>query len=224
MKELPRTVRNAYILAASVFLVSIFGMGQAAPDNWLIVSGDGTGPLNRRTTHEDLVRIYGGGNVVERDGIDGMSGDTVYATVLFPDDAERTIEIQWRDSGKKAPAVVTVRGGKSRWHTVHGISLGTSLKDLEHLNGRPFHMCGFGWDYSGTITSWEKGQLTPELDAWNGSGALLRIDSAPRSDISEKEMLEVTGDRDFSSHYPIMQKLNPKVYEMTWNFSSFEQK
>lgn len=215
---------SIFRLAIFVFLVATMGFGQASPDRWLIVSGDSIGPLNRRRTHQDLIRIYVGGNIVERDGIDGMSGDMVYATVLFPDDAERTLEIQWRDSGKKAPAFMTVRGGNSRWHTVHGISLGTSLKDLEQLNGRPFFMCGFGWDYSGTITSWEKGQLAAELDAWHGGGALLRIDTAPSSDVSEKEMLEVSGDRGFSSHHPIMQKLNPTVYEMTWNFPSTEQK
>jgi hypothetical protein len=211
-------------LAGFILWVTTLGLGQSAPDPWLIVTSGVEGPLNLHTTHSELLRVYGKANVTERDGIEGFSGDMEYVTVLFAKDPERAIEIIWRDEEKKTvPAFVTVRGCKTRWHAARGISLGTSLKDLERLNGQSFKLAGFGWDYSGTVTSWENGALAVELDGGHGR-VLVRLDSPPRSDTSEKEMLDVSGDRDFSSQHQAMQKLNPKAYEVMWEFPSWEQK
>jgi len=212
-----RCLRNHLVpwLARCVLLATVSGFGQAAPDPWLIPAGGQKGLLNAHTSREDLVRVFGAANVVDQD-VDVGEGETQPGTVLFPGDSKRAIEILWKDPSKKtAPAFLTVRGLASRWKTAHNISLGTSLKELERINGRPFHLTGFRWDDPGTITSWENGVLATELVAGRGR-ILLRLDSPPRSDVTEKEDLEVAGDRDFSSHHPVMQKINPRVYEMTW--------
>ena len=121
-----------------------------------------------------------------------------YVTALYPNDPERAIEIVWRDGENKTiPESITIRGCKSRWKTVHGISLGISLKQLEELdNGRPFALAGFGWDYSGQITSWENGSLAADLDGGYGQIRIL-LDSPERHDVSEKELQDVSGDRSF---------------------------
>lgn len=36
---------------------------------------------------------------------------------------------------------------------------GTSLKELQRLNGKPFRLFGFSWDYGGLVESWQKGRL-----------------------------------------------------------------
>ena len=203
--------------------ISLCAFGQTEADPWLIVPEGGKGPLTQHTTHEDLVRAFGAGNIAEQDGIEGMSGDMVYVTVLFPDDPERKIEIQWRSPEKTVPAFVTVSGDKSRWKATRNISLGISLKQLEQLNGKAFRLTGFEWDYSGTILSWENGSLAAGLDGGHGR-VLIRLGSPPRKDISEKELDEVAGDKPFSSHHPVMQKINPTAYEITWEFPSWEQK
>ncbi len=118
---------------------------------------------------------------------------------------------------------MTIKGNQSRWKTAHGVSLGVCLKQFESRNGRPFKLTGFGWDYSGTTTSWENGSLAVELDGGHGR-LLIRLDSPPRKDISDKELEEVAGDRDFSSQHPVMQKLNPSAYQVVWDFPSWEQK
>jgi hypothetical protein len=127
-------MQNRNILAGFILWVTTLGFGQSPPDPWLIVTSGVEGPLNRHTTHSELLRVYGKANVTERDGIEGFSGDMEYVTVLFAKDPARAIEIIWRDEEKKTvPAFVTVRGFKTRWHAARGISLGTSLKDLERL-------------------------------------------------------------------------------------------
>ena len=102
---------------------------------------------------------------------------------------------------------------------MHSISLGTSLKELEHLNGRPFRLAGFAWDYSGTVLSWDKGSLAEEFDGGNGR-LLLRLDPRSDSDVPQAEQSQVMGDGDFSSDHPVMQKLNPRVYQVIWQFPS----
>jgi hypothetical protein len=169
-------------------------------------------------TRQDLVRIYGAPNVIDQD-VDTGEGETELGTVVFPKDSERSIEILWQDPEKKTlPASAQIEGAKSLWKTVHNISLGTSLRDLERLNGRPFKLAGFGWDYSGTVTSWENGALAAELDGGHGR-VILRLDSStPQA--ADKDVAQVVGDRDFSSHHPVMQKLNPTAYQIIWVFGS----
>jgi hypothetical protein len=35
----------------------------------------------------------------------------------------------------------------------------SALRQLRKLNGKPFVLLGIGWDYSGTVVSWEGGKL-----------------------------------------------------------------
>jgi hypothetical protein len=120
---------------------------------------------------------------------------------------------------------MTIRGEKSRWKTVRNVSLGTSLKQLEQINGQPFHLTGYDWDYPGTVTSWANGSLAAELDGGHGR-VLIRLNSPPKRwrNITTKEQDEVSGDRDFSSNNPVLQKLNPSAYEIIWEFPAWEQK
>jgi hypothetical protein len=206
-------------LAGFVFLATMPGFGQAAADPWLILVSGEKGAINAHTTRQDLVRIYGASNVVDKD-VDVSEEETEAGTVVFPKDPQRSIEIRWKDPDKKTlPAFVQIEGDTSRWKTVHNISLGTTLKELERLNGRPFHLAGFGWDYSGTVSSWNKGSLAAELDGEHGH-LLLRLGPPADTHVPEEEQSQVLGDSDFSSDHPVMQKLNPKVYQIMWGFPS----
>lgn len=100
-------------------------------------NGDG-GPINFRVTRADLVQRYGAANVADQEAAVG-EGDTDIATVLFPKDPERRIEIFWQDHDKQAyPSSATISGKVSRWHAVHGISLGILYSELARINGKPF--------------------------------------------------------------------------------------
>jgi hypothetical protein len=154
--------------------------------------------------------------VVDKDVSVG-EGQIEPGTILFPGDAQGSVEILWRDPEKKTePGFLTIRGWASRWKTEHNISLGTSLKELEQLNIRPLHLAGFDWDDSGTITSWENGSLAAELN--RGHGRVILRFSCSGADTTKGEPSEVLGDRDFSSHHPVMQKMNPTVGKIVWEF------
>jgi len=66
-------------------------------------------------------------------------GEIQPLTVLFAGDPQRRIELLWKDPGDKTePAFATIQGKASRWHALHGISLGTTLPVLERIHGPPF--------------------------------------------------------------------------------------
>src|SRR5260221_1158601 len=200
--------RGACNLAGFFFLAIALGVGQATPDPWLLLASSDKGAINGHTTREELVRAYGKANVVDHD-VDVGEGETQLGTVIFPNDPKRSIEILWQDPDKKTrPSSAQIQGEASLWKAPRGISLGTSLKHLEQFNGKPFQMAGFGWDYSGTVKSWENGSLATELDGEHGR-VIVRLDSRPGTEVSQDEQNQVMGDRDFSSHHPVMQKLNP---------------
>lgn len=209
---------NKLIAALGIFLCCLVSVatGQPKPEDWLIVPGGASGPITASTTRAGLAARYGEANVVDQN-IDVGEGEMKPGTLLFPKDPQRSLEILWKDPKTKlSPKFLTVHGKASLWKTVHEISLGTSLKELEHINGQPFVLSGFGWDYSGTVTSWKSGVLEKELQA-NGR-VTLRLDTEDETAVERSDMDQVVGDRDFSSAHPVMQKINPRVYEIIWVF------
>jgi len=212
-----KTTGKAYSVGGFFVLAAVLAIGQATPDPWLVLASSDKGPINGHTTREELVRAYGKANVVDRD-VDIGEGEIQPGTVIFPNDPKRSIEILWRDPVKKTqPSSAQIQGDASLWKASHGISLGTSLKQLEQFNGKPFQMAGFGWDYSGTVMSWENGSLATELDGEHGR-VIVRLDCRPGGNVSQDEQNQVMGDGDFSSHHPVMQKLNPVAYQIIWVF------
>jgi hypothetical protein len=159
------SVRNECFLwlAAILLVLPAAAFGQGESDPWLILTNGEKGPINARTTRGDLVRLYGADDVIDR-GVDTGEdeGGTATGTVLFPNDPTRKVEILWRDYEKKAdPSRVTISGKTSHWHAVHGVSLGSSYKELERLNGRPFPISD--GEQGSVVLSWNKGLLETEL-------------------------------------------------------------
>jgi hypothetical protein len=206
-------------LAGCVLLTALSGFGQAAPDPWLILASGEKGSINAHTTREDLVRMFGAANVIDQD-VDIGEGEVVTGTLLFPKDPERQIEVLWKDPDKKTePESASVRGNKSRWHAVHGISLGTTSAELEHINGRPFRwtLMNDGTDMAQELISWRGGLLEREFQ---GDGrVILLLEYSPTKGAKQR------GPSDFSrdSDNPVMRAQNPHISEISWVFPSKTQ-
>jgi hypothetical protein len=179
---------------------------------WRIVPGRSTSAVTVETSEADLRRRYGAGSV-ESTRIQIGEGETMAGTVIYPGDSLRRAEIIWQDSlNRRPPARVILRGSQSRWQVNHGISLGTSLEELERLNGRPFTLAGFGWDYAGVVTDWNGGALDSAL-----AGVKLYLDPGP-AQYESAPYSQVLGDRDYSSALPAMRQLNPRVTQIFVDF------
>jgi hypothetical protein len=185
---------------------------ESAGSEWRIVPTGSAGPLTRETSEAGL-RQHFGATAVDSSRIPVGEGETMPGTVLYPGDSLRQAEIVWQDSVKRQrPARIILRGNRSLWQVGRGISLGTSLQELERLNGRPFILAGFGWDYSGVVTDWKGGALDSLL-----ASVKLYLDPGP-SQYESATYSQVLGDRDYSSSLPPMQQLAPRVYQIFVDF------
>ncbi len=178
-------------------------------EDWSIEPGARLGSVPWGGSEQELIRAFGAANV--RDTLIAMGeGATAPGAIVYPDDPQRRIEIVWGDPGaKRNLSRVILRGDRSRWTLAPGVSLGTSLRELEEKNGRPFRLTGFGWDYAGAVISWQGGELDSALT--RGVHIYLMPRSEPRAG---PEYSRLQGDREFPSSHPAMQELNPRVYQI----------
>ena len=165
------------------------------------------------TTPESLVAVFGEANVVTKH-LHAGEGFYEDGTVIFPGTRDE-VEVLWQKPRLGgAPRIVRTRGNQGSWETPLGLRVGLDLRTIERINRRPFRLAGFGFDYAGTVTSWEGGHLEEPPSALCRVWARLSPDH-PSDDVElEREYLRVRGDKTFSSGHPSMQLLNPKVREL----------
>jgi hypothetical protein len=174
-------------------------------DEWLLAPRTSNAAVSDSTSEAELRERFGDAQV-DTTRIELGEGETAPGTVLFPKDSLRRMEIIWQDTATRSlPSRIILRGERSHWHVGPGISLNTSLADLERLNGQPFTLAGFGWDYAGVITSWNGGALDSSL-----AQVKLYLDPGPMQYGSEPYS-QLLGDKDYASNLPAMKQLSPKV-------------
>ena len=85
-----------------------------------------------------------------------------------------------------------------------------SLSEVEAVNGKPFALYGFSWDYGGTATDWKNGKLA----ATPGDCTLLIV-FAPAGNASKAALNRVSGDTQFSSSSKSMLAVKPSVQKLS---------
>lgn len=191
-------------LLLALLLVLLAAPAHSAPRSTLSC----TGPFARAASHAGIVKVFGAANVTsERVGVG--EGEMERATVVFARDKARRLEIFWRDAKRRRglAELRTVPG--SRWRMPQGVALGQSLAEVETLNGKPFLLSGFGWDYGGTTTDWQGGALGKQD---GGCRLMLRFEQRKTTDA------DIDGERDFSSDDKGMRSAEPAVEEISLRF------
>ena len=203
-------IRLAALIAALATSVSVMpSLAPAAPqpaDGKNVLQCDGA--FARDSSHAKLVQAFGKSSVAFMD-VDGAEGDKVKATVVYPDEPRRRVEVLWHDEkARSRPATVRV-GYKSQWRTVRGLRIGSELADVEKINGRPFKLLGFDWDYGGRVADWMGGTL-----AAVAGGCDFRLAFNPWADAPDAARDKVSGDKEFLSTDPNMRASKPTVSEI----------
>ena len=214
------------LIAAALLCVPMAAQAPPPANDWTIVPGLRVGPITASTVREDLSRFFPK-EAVEDDEIELDEGMLQAATLIYKNDPSRSLAISWNGKGPQAhPRQVFVchglRRGACRWQTSGGIQIGTHLAQLEAMNGGPFTISGFGFNYGGNVLSWDGGKLA-KLDC--PGRLVLTLDgehSGPAryaAPMTAEEVHAVRGDRAISSSTPAMRKLNPAVVGILFQFA-----
>lgn len=188
------------LLAATAFLVmAACSPEPPASENLRIVLGKSAGPITAGTTREQLVKIYGADNVADTEFPIG-EGETVPATVVFPGTAREATVIWSPGNNSKKVDRVVITGDE--WSLPEGIRHGDALEAVEEINGGPFMIYGFGWDYGG-VGYFKGGQLDRKVQIWFRPG----MEEGP-------DYEKVLGDSLFNSADPHMRAVNPRIAEV----------
>lgn len=150
-------------------------------------------------TPATLAERFGAKNI-SVESRNGAEGDTYEATIVFANDPTNRLEIGWDLDGQRLATVSVVDAG-TQWRGSEGYTIGTSLADVERMNGRTFQLYGFGWDYGGWVSNWNQGALhyAPTCRA--------QMQFAPRG----REDVNAMGDREFPSSDTAMRAADPAV-------------
>jgi hypothetical protein len=201
------TMRKLFFPLITVILVTGATAASAQDGDFLIVPGERVGRITADASEDSLRTIYGDDRVEPALVAMGEGFVCKGSRILF--DNDEFLEITWLDTeAKTAPAAVYVNGAS--WRTGDGIGLGISLRELEAINGKPFRLAGFSWDYGGTIISWGSGRLEDRIP----KTLLVLIPDGEAYERVGPEAGQVDGDIEFSSGHPVMQKLNPLLVRL----------
>lgn len=146
------------------------------------------------TQPADLARIYGAGNV-RYDKVHLAEGEYRSGAYIYRGTANE-LQVGFTADGKK---IEFIRIPGNGWKTKDGIRVGTTLAELERINGGPFKFYGFGWDNGGAVMS---GGMLPR-------GIVITL--APTRNRESRQAQRVMGDSVFSSRHPALKSLGVVV-------------
>lgn len=168
-----------------------------AADNTIIL-GKRVGLIKPGMTAADIEKAYGKTNLKNMD-LPGPEGSTFPGAKLF-EGTERELEIVWDPEKEDKKVVFDVRVLGTAWKFENGLKAGMTIEEVEKINGKPFKVAGFSWDYGG-YANFEGGKL--------GGKVSLRFN--PSTD-EIPDYLQ--GDKELSSTDKKLRAVKPVVEEM----------
>jgi len=166
-----------------------------------------SGTFAKDSSHLKLAMTYDSKNISFTD-VDA-NGTKVPASVLFPKDPKRRLEVWWANPAARSDTYLIVINGKSDWSAPGGLRLGLNLAQIEKLNHKPFKLKGFDKDGTATVSDWDGGMLA-SLPGGCKSGVSLRADPKVAADT----IAALAADKEYSSADPEMRAVKPAVSEI----------
>jgi hypothetical protein len=113
---------------------------EVAPD--LTITCQGIGQVSFQRSRAELEALFS--SEVWDFGYNEM--DEVYFTSLFPDQPEEVL-IEWLTGEPDSPpAMISINRAGSPYQFENGVKIGTSIQELNNLNGRPFRFDAFSYE------------------------------------------------------------------------------
>src|SRR4051812_24904057 len=199
--------RNSSVrIACVVLLAGCPAFAQNAPSAGPITCST---PVAAIDSAESLVRRYGKEAKIDDRLSTGLEDMTYKGLVLYPRAPESRIELAFTDDEKmnRVSSVSLIDSKTSRWN-VAGVTLGSTLADVQKINGGPFLMREFLTDGGGFVITWKDGVLGRPLPG--GCAVAMRFGKG-------EDMKAPAGDK-ISSDNVKLRKWGPVVEQITVHF------
>jgi hypothetical protein len=165
------------------------------------------GVFAKESSHVKLATFFGA-DVVQWTQVDGPEGSKLNASVLYPRDPKRRLEVLWNSEASRSDTQLIVINGQSSWTGPKGLKLGLPLAAIEKLNKKPFSLHGFSGEDGGLVTSWESGALSTLP---GGCKVSLRFTPNPKAPPADPS---VASDKPVLSSASALKPLSLKVTEI----------
>lgn len=168
------------------------------------------GVFRQDATLADIEAAFGKENVVTGE-VPGPEGTTMIATTIYPSDPQRKMEVRWWDEENvKFFAGVTLAEGDTG---PHGVKVGMPIEEVEAINGEPFGLFGFFWDYGGGA-GFDSGVLSQIP-----GGCYLNVRLSPtRENLPDDLYLKISGDVELRSDMPELREAKVAVWEVNLGY------
>ncbi|QZE13489.1 hypothetical protein K4L44_13025 [Halosquirtibacter laminarini] len=140
-----------------IVLVGLFILSSCSKNQTNLITSNAIGKVKITMSHGDLEQNFKKENL--KDFIDEGSGANM-TEIKFPNQ-KNNLTIIWKDNKKSAIYSISTRQDGSTWKTAQGVHVGSTLSEIEKLNGKGFEIIGYeiDRDLAGTVTSWNEGKL-----------------------------------------------------------------
>ena len=166
-----------------------------------------SGAFAKDSTHMKLMQAFQPKNV-EYGEVAGAGGTKLNATVLFPKDPKRHLEVLWQNEAARSDTSLIVITGQSIWTGPKGLKLGLTLAALEKLNGKAFRLSGFDQPDGSAVLDWQDGALA-SLPGGCKVGVKLAADRKAAA-----EALAAAAGKEFGSDDAAVRAVKPTVAEI----------
>ncbi len=185
-----------------------------APDprlDFTIVPGERVGLLTKdHCSKADVLAAYG--EYAKVDQVDVGQGLRAKGVVIFEGQSHRRVQVYWTPAPiSQRPGFIKIdvdrmAGGDSDWKLENGLTIGSTMEEVEMQNGAPFEFWGFDWAYGGRVANWNGGTLA-------GKGVRMFF-GASTGEIDEK----IKGEGSHLSNEPLVRQASPKVVSLELTF------
>jgi hypothetical protein len=158
-----------------------------------------------------LVRETFGAENVTTGTVYGAEGMEMLATTVFGDDPDRAMEFGWFDE-EKLEYLSYVELSPSQV-TPAGLKIGMTVAEVEAINGAPFTIGGFWWDYGGGGIFEEGALVTPD------DGCSFWVRFSPSEEYPEDlDVTAVSGEVIVPSSEPLLKTLDVRVQSINLGY------